>query len=480
MQCYRRKYFYNIILKQDIVILYGATGVILYYTLLTMHAMCKCFVLTCLIFVFVYANTCTTDLTGSTSCEHSRDQLLQEGFVEKFLRYVQIDSPSDAEITTVPSTKDQWNMVRTLEKELITLGLDDIRVDKHAILTATLKGNEPNAPVIGFLAHFDSFYGTPNRNIKPIVHKNYNGSEIVLVGVNITTVSHPEIKKCIGHDIITSDGTTLLSADDKAGVAEIMQIICEMLTKNVKRGDVKIAFTPDEETGRGVNLFNVTSFGARAAYTFDGSGLGEVEFENFNAVNLKVTVHGKNAHPGTAKDNMINAVHVASDFVRSIPADSLPETTCGYEGFIHVDSMQGNVEKMTLVVLLRDFTDEGIAHKRKIVDTTIASLETRYKCSITVEEFGGYPNMKKFVERDPLIAALAIKAVEDLGIKIVRKPIRGGTDGATLSAMGLPTPNIFTGGSNYHSKTEWVSVQWMEKAIATGIHLIELWAEQAN
>ncbi len=388
---------------------------------------------------------------------------------------MKIDSPSDPESTTVPSTKAQWNMVRVLEQELITLGLDDVHVDEHAILTATLKGNVASAPVIGLLAHYDSFFNTPNTNITPIVHKNYTGADIILNGVNITTTTHPDIKNCIGHDIVTSDGTTLLSADDKAGVAEIMSFICRALTSDTKRGDVRIAFTPDEEIGKGVRLFNVTSFGARAAYTLDGSTIGEFEFENFNAVNLKVIVSGRNSHPGTAKGSMINAVHIASKFVDAIPATMLPETTSDYEGFIHVDSIEGNVEKVTMVVLLRDFTDEGIQHKQDIVKTVVSSLETRYNCKISIDQFGGYANMKKYVEKDPLVSELAIQAIKDLNITLARKPIRGGTDGAILSEMGLPTPNLFTGGSSYHSRTEWVSVQWMNDAVSTTLRLIELW-----
>ena len=411
-----------------------------------------------------------------------KDTLLTEGVVAKLLRYTQVDSPSDENNEAVPSTPEQWDMARLLEAELKTLGLKDIKVDEHAIVTATLPGNRPGAPVIGLLAHFDTFPGTPGHGVKPQVHKNYDGGEIkLLAGPLISPATHPALKRCIGHDIITSDGSTLLGADDKAGVSEVMEVICRLLQDpSLPHGDLRIGFTPDEETGQGVGHFDVPCFKAVAAYTFDGSALGEVESENFNARNLKVTITGRSAHTGSARGAMVNALHLAAEFMEAIPATMRPETTSDYEGFIHPDSIEGNVESVTIKVLLRDFTEEGMAAKQAIVDGLLAGLEQRYPgCKTSVAVAGGYRNMKEVVSQDPRIIDLALKATQEVGVEPVQHPIRGGTDGARLSFMGLPTPNLFTGGMNYHSRTEWASAQWMEKAVDMGIRLVELWAEQA-
>lgn len=407
-------------------------------------------------------------------------QLLSEGVVAKFLRYVQVDSPSgDGE--GVPSTPEQWDMARLLERELKALGLSDVKVDEHAIVTATLPGNRPGAPAIGFLAHFDTYPGTPGRGVKPLVHRNYDGGEIRLpAGPVIRPEDHPALARCIGHDIITSDGSTLLGADDKAGVAIIMEIVSRLIRDpDLPRGPIRIGFTPDEETGKGVRRFDVAAFNATAAYTFDGSALGEVESENFNARNLEITIGGRNAHTGTARGLMINAVSLAAEFCMAIPPTMRPETTQGYEGFIHVNSISGSVEEVTLKLLLRDFTDEGLAHKQAIVEGLLAGLEQRYPGARTaLKQTGGYRNMKTGVARDPRVLELALQAVRDAGLEPVLKPIRGGTDGAVLTEMGLPCPNLFTGGMNYHSRTEWASAQWMEKAVEVGLHLVRRWAQE--
>jgi len=409
-----------------------------------------------------------------------RAQLLSEGVVAKFLRYVQVDSPS-GEGEGVPTTPEQWDMARLLAEELKTLGLEDVRVDEHAIVTATLPGNRPGALAIGLLAHFDTFPGTPGRGVKPLVHRNYDGGEIRLpAGPVIRPEEHPALRRCVGHDIITSDGSTLLGADDKAGVAIIMEIVSRLIRDpELPHGPIRIGFTPDEETGKGIRQFDVAGFGAVAAYTFDGSALGEVECENFNARNLEVTVVGKSAHTGTAKGQMINAVALAAEFCTAIPATMRPETTQGYEGFIHVDAIRGSVEEVTMKILLRDFTDEGLAHKQAIVEGLLAGLEQRYPGARTsLRVTGGYRNMKAGVARDPRVLELALQAVRDAGLEPVVKPIRGGTDGAVLTEMGLPCPNLFTGGMNYHSRTEWASAQWMEKAVEVGLHLVRRWADQ--
>ncbi|MGE5675924.1 MAG: peptidase T [Mycobacterium leprae] len=411
-----------------------------------------------------------------------RDSLLKEGVVAKLLRYVQVDSPS-GEGPGVPTTEEQWQMARLLEAELKALGLASVKVDEHAIVTATLPGNLSGAPGIGLLAHFDTFPGTPGHGVKPQVHKQYDGGEIKLpAGGSISPKTHPALALCVGHDIITSDGSTLLGADDKAGVSEVMETLCRLLNDpSIKHGDIHVGFTPDEETGKGVGHFDVKNFKAVAAYTFDGSQLGEVESENFNAQNLKLTFTGRSAHTGTARGAMINALQLAAEFIRSIPANMRAETTSDYEGFIHPDSLEGSVEEVTVKILLRDFTSEGMAQKQEIVKGLLAGLELRYPGSKTkLEVTGGYKNMNAFVGKDPRVVELALQAVRAAGVEPIQKAIRGGTDGARLSEMGLPCPNLFTGGMNYHSRTEWASAQWMEKAVAVSLNLVKLWAEQGT
>lgn len=413
-----------------------------------------------------------------------RERLLSEGVVAKLVRYVQVDSPSgEGDGDGVPSTPEQWDMARLLEAELKSLGLQEVKVDEHAILTATLPGNVPDAPTIGLLAHFDTYPGTPGHGVKPQIHRNYDGGEIRLpAGPVLSPATHPALASALGHDLITSDGSTLLGADDKAGVAEVMEVICRLINDpSLPHGDIRVGFTPDEEIGRGMDYFDVAGFGTVAAYTFDGSAPGEVEAENFNASNLAVTLTGRSAHTGTARGAMINALQLAAEFVTAIPANMRPETTAGYEGFIHAESIQGSVEEIVLKVMLRDFTDEGLAQKRTIVESLLAGLELRYPgCRTRLEETNGYRNMKAAVDRDPRVVALALQAVREAGLEPVSKPIRGGTDGARLSEMGLPTPNLFTGGMNYHSRTEWASAQWMEKAVEVGVRLTGLWAQKGT
>ncbi|MFZ5824940.1 MAG: peptidase T [Bacillota bacterium] len=409
----------------------------------------------------------------------NRQQLLTEGVVAKLIRYVQVDSPSSGEGEGVPSTPEQWNMAHLLAAELKELGLEKVTVDGHAIVTATLPGNVAGAPAIGLLAHFDTYPGTPGRGVKPLVHPSYDGGEIRLpAGPVMSPATHPGLNRVVGHDLVTSDGSTLLGADDKAGVAEVMEVLCRLINDpSLPHGDVRVGFTPDEETGKGVRLFDVAAFDAVAAYTYDGSAVGEVESENFNARNLKLTITGRSAHTGTARGAMINALQLAAEFIAAVPAHMRAETTAGYEGFIHPDSISGNVEEVTLRVLLRDFTEEGMAQKQAIVEGLLAGLEQRYPGSRThLAVTGGYQNMRVNVDRDPRVVRLALEAVRAVGLEPVQKPIRGGTDGAVLTEMGLPTPNLFTGGMNYHSRTEWASAQWMEQAVSVGVKLLALWA----
>jgi len=410
----------------------------------------------------------------------NREQLLSEGVAAKLIRYVQVDSPSgEGDGSNVPSTPEQWEIARLLEAELKELGLVEVKLDQHAILTATLPGNVAGAPAIGLLAHFDTYPGTPGHGIKPLVHKQYDGGEITLpAGPVLGPKSFPALAQCVGHDLITSDGSTLLGADDKAGVAEIMEILCRLVADpSLPHGDVRVGFTPDEEIGRGVRRFDVAGFKATAAYTFDGAALGEVESENFNARNLKITITGRSAHTGSAKGAMINALHLASEFCMAIPANMRAETTADYEGFIHPDSIQGNLEEVTLRVLLRDFTQEGMEQKQAIVADLLAGLELRHPGSRTgLEQVGGYLNMRTEVDKEPRIVNLALQAVREAGIEPVQKGIRGGTDGAVLTEMGLPCPNLFTGSMGHHGRTEWASAQWMEKAVEVGVRLLGLWS----
>lgn len=409
----------------------------------------------------------------------NRETLLTEGAVAKLLRYVQVDSPSSEEGTGVPSTPEQWNMARLLEAELNALGLSDVQVDEHAIVTATLPGNVAGAPVIGLLAHMDTYPGTPGRGVKPIVHQQYDGGEIRLpAGPVLSPATHRGLARCVGHDIITSDGSTLLGADDKAGVAEVMAVLCRLLQDpSLPHGTIRVGFTPDEEIGRGVRSFDVAKFGAVAAYTYDGSVLGEVENQTFNAENLQVTITGRSAHTGTARKNMINALHLAAQLIAAIPAEMRPETTMGDEGFIHVDQIEGSVEELVLKVYLRDFTEEGLAQKRRIVEGLLRGLEERYPGARTkLELVSYYKNLLAGLEKDPRIFQFALEAVREAGLEPVVRAVRGGTDGSVLTEMGLPTPNLFTGAMNFHSRTEWASAQWMEKAVEVGVRLVGLWA----
>ena len=416
----------------------------------------------------------------------SRDELLHEGVLAKFLRYVQIDSPSDEAASTVPSTPQQWEMARCLEEELRALGLPEVRLTDHGIVLGTLPASpdlQGRAPVIGLLAHYDTFGGVPGTGIRPIVHRHYDGGEIRLpAGPVLSPVQQPDLLQVVGHDLVTSDGRTLLGADDKAGVAEIMEAVCRLLREPQRlRPTVRVAFTPDEETGRGIQWLDVAELGCQAAYTLDGSGVGELSGENFDALNVVVTFTGKSAHTGTARGRMVNALYMAADLISAIPATMRPETTDGHLGFLHPDSVEGKVEEVRVRVLLRDFTREGLKEKQALLEEVLEAIRRRYPGgSARLEVVGGYENMARALQQRPEILQFAREAIRRAGLTVVERPIRGGTDGAHLSARGLPTPNLFTGGMNYHSRTEWVSVQWMEKAVEVVLNLLELWARHGR
>lgn len=413
----------------------------------------------------------------------TRDQLLTEGVLAKFLRYVQIDSPAQDGTGQTPSTPEQLVIARQLCDELLTMGLADAAVDENAFVTATLPANKQGCPVVGFLAHMDTVQGVPGHGVKPLVHEQYAGGEIVLPSGAVLSPSNSlPLNRAIGHTIVTSDGNTLLGADDKAGIAEIMQAVCHLLNHpELPHGTVKVAFTPDEEIGTGIGKFKVAEFGADLAYTLDGGVYGEMEDENFNAANYRITITGRSSHTGGGRNAMINAVHLAGQLVGAIPANMRPETTDGYLGFIHPDSITGNIEQVTLKVLVRDFSDDGLAAKQQILHRVCEDLTLRYPGAVvTLEPTGGYRNMKGVLKDQPQIVQLAQEAIRMTGIAPVMKQVRGGTDGARLTYMGLPCPNLFTGGVNAHSRLEWASEQWMQKAVDVVLNLCQLWSEQSG
>lgn len=409
------------------------------------------------------------------------DQLLQEGILAKFLRYVQIDTASDETGAGTPSTAGQWQLAHLLAEELVRMGLTDVQVDAHAIVTASLAG-QAGAPVVGLLAHMDTSPSVSGKNVRPLVHSTFTGCLQLPGGSLLDATLNPALSRVVGHTLVTSDGTTLLGADDKAGIAIIMEAICTLLRRpDLPHSPIRIAFTPDEEIGRGIKEFPVAQFGAAVAYTLDGGELGEMHDENFNARNIRIVFQGRSAHTGSARGRMINALGLAAAFITAIPATMRPETTSGREGFIHVDALSGTVEEAELVVLMRSFTSEGLADQQNWVQSTCRCLELGNPGSaVTVEEMRGYANMKTAVEQDPRIVAYLRQAMLDAGVQPLPRAIRGGTDGAELSARGLPTPNIFVGGGDFHSRGEWVSVQWMEKAVEVVVRLVGLWAANAE
>lgn len=386
--------------------------------------------------------------------------------VERFLKYVTFDTTSNPNSSNCPSSEGQRIFANYLVEELKSLGLD-VSIDKNSYIMATLKGNTEGIDAIGFISHLDTAPDVSGKDIKPRIIKNYDGKDIILnEELNIITKvnDYPELLNLIGEDLIVTDGTTLLGADDKAGIAEIITAI-EYIVNNpdIKHGDIKIGFTPDEEIGRGADLFDVENFGAKYAYTVDGGILGELQYENFNAAGATITIQGRNVHPGSSKNKMVNALHIASEISNIFPEDERPETTEGYEGFYHLNDLNGNVEKATMVYIIRDH-DKDIFEKRKVfMRESINKLNEKYNNRITLDIKDQYYNMKEMVEPVKFIVDIAKKSMEEVGINPLVLPIRGGTDGARLSFMGIPCPNIFTGGLNFHSKNECIPISSMEK-----------------
>ena len=407
--------------------------------------------------------------------------------LDRFLRYVQYDTQSDERSKTFPSTVTQLALLRDLASELREMGLADAAIDEYGYVMATIPATttKREVPVIGFIAHVDTSPEMPGAGVKPIVHRAYDGRDLVLPDdpTAVLRVSDiPELADQIGHDIVTASGTTLLGADDKAGVAEIMTAAATLATHpGIAHGAIRIAFTPDEEVGRGTDHFDVGRFGASCAYTLDGGARGEIETESFSADAITVTFHGFNTHPGYAKGRMVNAIKVAAAFIDRLPADALsPETTGGHDGFLHPYVVQASVERTSVRLLVRDFVTAALNEKEALVERLAREAAARYpgaRVELAVEE--SYRNMKEVLDRHPRIADYAREAIRRAGLEPHTHPIRGGTDGSRLSFMGLPTPNLFAGEHNFHSRLEWVSAQDMEKAVEVIVHLAQIW-EQSN
>ena len=406
-----------------------------------------------------------------------------ENTTDKFLRYVAFDTSSDPDSQSQPSTNKQFALLEQLRKELDAMGVKQVEVDRYGYLMATIPSNmEGDIPAIGFIAHVDTSPDAPGRGIKPRIIENYDGKSIVLneeKGMELNPDEFPEIRDYIGQTIITTDGTTLLGADDKAGVAEIMSAAEYIMAHpEFKHGDIKIGFTPDEEIGRGVDRFDVARFGAKYAYTMDGGAIGELEYENFNAASAKLHIQGRNIHPGYAKNKMLNAILIASELNGMLPVEQRPEYTDGYEGFIHITKFTGVVEEAELQYIIRDHDFSLFERKKKMIQECADFINLKYGANVVkVDIKDQYYNMKKEVEPHYHIIEKAVEAMRAAGVKPNIRPIRGGTDGARLSFMGLPCPNIFAGGHNFHGKYEYVPVQSMEKATEVILNIIRNFAE---
>ncbi|MGV8992903.1 MAG: peptidase T [Flavobacterium sp.] len=408
--------------------------------------------------------------------------------IDRFISYVTVDTESDPNSDTTPSSEKQWVLANQLVEELKTIGLSDVTIDGNGYIMATLPSNvEYDVPVIGFVAHYDTTPDFTGANVKPQIIKNYDGKDIVLNEKENIILSPNYFKDLLqykGQTLITTDGTTLLGADDKAGITEIVTAM-EYLVKNptIKHGTLKVGFTPDEEIGRGAHKFDVEKFGADWAYTMDGSQIGELEYENFNAAGAKITIKGKSVHPGYAKDKMINSMLIANKFINKLPKDEVPEKTRGYEGFFHVHHLKGSIEETVLELIIRDHSSSKFKKRKELIEEITKKLNKKYAKQfgediITAEIKDQYYNMKEKVKPVMHIVDIAEEAMIELGIKPLIKAIRGGTDGCQLSYMGLPCPNIFAGGHNFHGKYEYVPVESMQKATEVIVKIAEITAEK--
>lgn len=406
--------------------------------------------------------------------------------VDRFLKYVKYNTQSNEDSTTFPSDPKQLELSKDLVEELKEIGLEDAHMDENGYVIATLPSNtDKEVDVIGFIAHVDTSPAVSGKDVNPQIHKNYQGGDIVVnkeKGIVIEEKNNPELKDLKGFDIITTDGTTLLGADDKAGLAEIMDALNYLVQHpEVKHGTIKVCFTPDEEVGRGAEKFNVEKFGAKYAYTIDGSTRGEVETETFSADAVVIKIKGINVHPGYAKGKMVNSVKVASRFIESLPKDKLsPETTDGREGYVHCIAINGNEELTTLKFIIRDFLTPKLKEYEKLLEDLVKKAVADFPgADYEFEVIEQYRNMKEVLDKHPQVEENALEALKRLDIKPIQSAIRGGTDGSRLSYMGLPTPNLFAGGHNFHAVTEYVAVQDMEAAVKMIVTIAQVWEERA-
>lgn len=404
--------------------------------------------------------------------------------IDRFLTYVRIDTQSDPKSESTPSTQKQWDLAKLLFKELKRIGLDEVIMDDNGYIMATLPSNtNRKVPTIGFISHYDTSPDFNGSGVKPRIVEKYDGKDIVLnkeQGIVLSPSYFEDLLLYKGQDLVVTDGTTLLGADDKAGIAEIVTAMEYLVSHpEIEHGKIRIGFTPDEEIGRGAHRFDVDAFGADWAYTMDGSQIGELEYENFNAASAKVTAKGKSVHPGYAKGKMVNATGIITDLAARLPREEVPEKTSGREGFFHVHHLEGRIEEATMEMIIRDHDRAKFEGRKKLLEDLVTECNARYPDAVRLEIKDQYYNMREKVEPVYHIVEIAKEAMESLGIEPIIKPIRGGTDGSQLSFKGLPCPNIFAGGHNFHGKYEYVPVQSMEKAVKVIVKICELTAKKS-
>lgn len=410
---------------------------------------------------------------------------MKEEMIQRFTSYVKVDTQSDAEKESCPSTEGQLNLARQLVEEMTSIGIQEVTMDENGYVMGTIPSNtDKDVPTIGFLAHIDTATDFTGKNVKPQLHENYQGGDITLnedLHIVLSPQQFPNLQKYQGHTLITTDGTTLLGADNKAGIAEIMTAMHYLIEHpEIKHGKIRVAFTPDEEIGRGPHKFDVDAFGASYAYTIDGGPLGELQYESFNAAGAKVSIKGNNVHPGTAKDKMVSAAKIGMLFHNKLPSDESPEYTEGYEGFFHLTKFVGEVEEAELQYIIRDFDKEKFNNRKALFEKIANDLKAIYgENSIALSIQDQYYNMREKIEPVKHIVDIAHEAMENRSVTPVIEPIRGGTDGSQLSYKGLPTPNIFTGGENFHGKYEFISVENMVKATEVIVEIARLFEEKA-
>ncbi|WP_169056002.1 peptidase T [Bacillus pumilus] len=410
---------------------------------------------------------------------------MKEEMIQRFTSYVKVDTQSDADKESCPSTEGQLNLARQLVEEMKSIGIQEVTMDENGYVMGTIPSNtEKDVPTIGFLAHIDTATDFTGKNVKPQLHENYQGGDITLnedLHIVLSPSQFPNLQKYQGHTLITTDGTTLLGADNKAGIAEIMNAMHYLIEHpEIKHGKIRVAFTPDEEIGRGPHKFDVDAFGASYAYTIDGGPLGELQYESFNAAGAKVSIKGNNVHPGTAKDKMVSAAKIGMLFHNKLPSDESPEYTEGYEGFFHLTKFVGEVEEAELQYIIRDFDKDKFNDRKALFEKIANDLKAIYgEKSINLKIQDQYYNMREKIEPVKHIVDIAHEAMENRSVTPVIEPIRGGTDGSQLSYKGLPTPNIFTGGENFHGKYEFISVENMVKATEVIVEIARLFEEKA-